>query len=188
MKKLVSFFAIALLAATVAKAQTSGAVQVGSMSVTIPASSVEIETPTLTTTTKKSYIISEVLILRTSVGQYEYLMKSSGIRLVDDDGTITDGIATNDIITSLAKAAVAQAYLYGFIDDGSNSKVWSENCIIRSGSGEYTRFKPCSSNTQTGFRDLKVSESAGTTEPVVTLEGYGPNGPGTSYTVPGSFE
>lgn len=184
MRKLVSFFAIALLAATAAKAQTSGAVQIGSMTVTVPVSS--IQSPTVNpyqASTSTSDYIGEVLILRTSTGQIEYAMKASNIQIVGSDGSTIDGIATEQVMTKLAEAAVAQGYLYGYVEADANSKVWSENCVVRTGSGVYTRFAPCSSTTRTCYNGYTVSESPQTYEPVVTQENSCPDCTPTVYTV-----
>lgn len=185
MRKLVSFFAIALLAATAAKAQTSGAVQIGSMTVAVPVSAVQNPevNPYQASTSTGSRYISEVLIFRTTAGQIEYAMKANNIQVVDADGSTTDGIATQDVITKLSEAAVAQGYLYGYVQVDANSKVWSENCVVRTGSGVYTRFAPCSSTTRTCYNGYTVSESPQTYETVVTQEGSCPDCTPTVYTV-----
>jgi hypothetical protein len=183
MKKLVSFFAIALLTATAAKAQTADAVTIGSMTVTIPISEVDGSgSEYRTTTTKAGNISNEVLILRTSTGQIEYAMKSSNISITNADGSRVDAVATNEVIAALAEAAVVQGYVYGYSNE-ELSKVWSENCIVRSGSGEYTRFAPCSSTTKTCYNAYSVSESPDTFETTATFEASCPDCPTTTYTV-----
>jgi len=177
MKKFLSFFAIALLAATAAKAQTSDAVPIGSMSVEVGVDEVANDGTSLTTRSK-IIVGSDVLVLRTSEGQIEYAIKSSDIAITNPDGSV-DKVATAQIVTALAEAAVAQGYLYGYTDEAT---VWSENCIVRSGSGEYTTFAPCSSTTKSCWRDFVVTESPSSFEPTVKLEGSCPDCPGTSYT------
>jgi|GEM_PF-3172427 len=185
MKKFLSFFAIALLAATAAKAQSAGAVQIGSMSVSVEVGAQPEDGVSYTTTPRKTRIVGSILIMRTSEGRTEYMLKASDIKF--EDGETIDGATTDEIVTSLAKAAVAEGYRYGFTSYPT-SKVWSETCIERRNMGEYTTFGPCSSNTGYCSRDFRVGESPEMNETTVTQVGVCPDCPGTSYTVVNTVE
>lgn len=185
MKKFLSFFAIALLATGVAKAQSSGAVQIGSMTV-----NAEVNAPVYTgggfATVSRTNIATDVLIMRTSDGRTEYQMKASNIKFINADGT-SDGVPTTEIINALAEAAVVKGYEYGYATE-SISTFWSEKCIVRSGSGEFTRFAPCSSNTAYCWRDLEVVESPATYETEAQQVNACPDCQPTSFTVSNGFQ
>lgn len=186
MKKILSFFAIALLATGVAKAQSSDAVQIGSMTVQISLNEATSSREGIQTTVSASgTIVTDILIMRTFDGQTEYQMKASNIRFINADGT-TDGVPTEEIINALAEAAVVKGYEYGYATE-SISTFWSERCIVRSGSGEYTRFAPCSSNTPYCWRDLEVVESPATFETEAQQVDACPDCTPTSFTITNSF-
>lgn len=187
MKKFLSFFAIALLTTGVAKAQSSGVVPIGSMTVEISLNgSTSPDGGIQTTVSSTGTIVTDILIMRTSNGGTEYQMKASNIRFINADGT-SDGVPTENIINALAEAAVIKGYEYGYATE-SISTFWSERCIVRSGSGEYTRFSPCSSNTGYCWRELEVVESPATFETEAKQVDACPDCRPTSFTVTNGFQ
>ena len=92
---------------------------------------------------KKSDITGEICVFRGGNGQISYMVNTVAIKPLTD---VVDGLTTDVIFDLIVRTAVEQGKNLGYATSGTVSVV-NDACVIRSGFGIDTRFKPCTSTS-----------------------------------------
>ena len=152
MKTVQTVFALLLLAAITAAAQTTCAPHPSDPAAVLLAQftvSIELQQSVSGKTGKKgTKCTSEQLICvwRTSNGGTDLIGDAGSIKM---NGSCTDDLAPADVLAQLGHAAIVKAVGLGLVkcstkDDGTTAaRYLTANCVTKSGSGSRASFSPC---------------------------------------------
>lgn len=147
MKKIILLFAFLLVHSFFCQAQSIPCSEPGWSEIT----RVEMETVIPSSTGRTAKAIWEFVIARTASNQINAIIDVSSIRF-EGDPDVVDFASTKDLFDAISFASASKAVELGLIDCPASCAspgyvtVLHPSCVDRFGTGESTRFIPCSSS------------------------------------------